>query len=430
MRSIFVQWSLLERERDRPLRDLSQWTTIDTIELSHVDLVWGPGDPRTDAAPLALPGGGALADEGVPALEEDRFVRLCNLLPVVQEHGFSVACNLSPLFFSSPELGDLSCLDVTGARVPGLHPRLPVYGCPANAEVVRLGEAMARAFVESWRPLDAVGLNHLEYTVWPQASVRELFTCFCDVCCARADAAGIDVERIRVELRALYEWRAPPAVADAAPLSAASMLSFLIERPELVHWLRLRRDAVSAYAERVVSALRDAARARGDRLRVGLEFQLPALAPLVGTDFRRLAPLFDWMTPKFPDYLPGSVVPVIADELASAAAAEPAPLRQRLRDLLELGEEPRELSPVADPVEGLLYAGAFRPEVIGRQRAYVEGRVAAKPIYPYLWLYGGDLTALAAKLAAVAAAGWNGFSLWCWDSDLTSEALRAAHGTL
>jgi hypothetical protein len=289
---------------------------------------------------------------------------------------------------------------------------------------------MARVFVDSWRPLDAVGLNHLEYTVWPQATVRELFTCFCDVCCARADGAGIDVERVRVEIRALHESAARTAVADGGALTAASVLSFLIERPELVRWLRLRRDAVSAYAERLVSALRDAARARGNRLRVGLEFQLPALAPLVGTDFRRLAPLFDWMSPKFPDYLVGSVVPMIADELASAEAAEPARLRQRLRDLLELGEEPPELSPVADPVEGLLYAGAFRPEVIGRQRAYVEGHVAGKPIYPYVWLYGGDLTALATKLAAVEAAGWDGFFLWCWNSDLTSEALRAAHGTL
>ncbi len=429
MRSIFVQWHLLERERDRPLRDLSRWTTIDTIELSHVDLVWGPGDPRTDAAPLALPSGGAFAGEPVPALGEDRFARLSSLLPTVQEHGFSVACNLSPLFFSSPELRDLSCVDVTGAPVPGLHPRLPVYGCAANPEVVRLGEETARAFVEWWRPLDAVGLNHLEYAVWPQLTLRELFTCFCEACRARADAAGIDVERIRAELRALYEPRAASAVPDAGPLSAASVLSFVIERPDLVQWLRLRRDAVSAYTERIVSALRDAARAGGHRLRVGLEFQLPALAPLVGTDFQRLAPLFDWMTPKFPDYLGGSVVPVIADELASSAAGRPA-LRQRLRDFLELGEEPPELSPVGDPVEGLLYAGGFRPEVIGRQRGYVDGRVAGRPIYPYLWLYGGDLAALAAKRAAVAAVGWDGFFLWCWDSDLTTRALRAAEGTI
>jgi hypothetical protein len=81
-------------------------------------------------------------------------------------------------------------------------------------------------------------------------------------------------------------------------------------------------------------------------------------------------------------------------------------------------------------VEGLLYAGGFRPEVIGRQRGYVDGRVAGRPIYPYLWLYGGDLAALAAKRAAVAAAGWDGFFLWCWDSDLTTDALRAAEGTI
>jgi hypothetical protein len=318
-------------------------------------------------------------------------------------------------------------VDVAGAAVPGIHQRLPVYGCPANPEVVRHGEAMARAFAEAWRPLDAVGLNHLEYPVWPQASLRELFTCFCDACCALADAAGIDLERARVEIGSLYESLPQQAAAAArGRVSAASLLAFLIDRPELVAWLRLRRDAVSAYAERLVSALRGA----DSGLRVGLEFQLPALAPLVGTDFRRLAPLFDWMTPKFPDYLAGSVVPVIASELAPEEDGRAAALRQRLRDLFELGEEPAGVSAAPDPSEGLLYAGAFRPETIGGQRPHLDDRLAGRPVYPYVWLYGADLAALRMKLAAVKDAGWDGFFLWCWDSDLTSESLRAAHGIL
>jgi hypothetical protein len=419
VRSIFVQWSLLEQERERPLRDLARWTRIDTIELSHVYLVWGPGDPSPDPAPLALPA----VDGSLPTLAAEEFDRLRELLPIVQEEGFSVSCNLSPLFLASPVLRDLGCVDVTGAPVPGIHPRLPVYGCPANPEVVRLGEAMARAFVDTWRPLDSVGLNHLEYTVWPQATARELFTCFCSACCALAAASGIDVERVRADVRALHEGLAARRLADGGPVSAASVLAFLLERPGLVQWLRLRQDAVSAYAERVVAALREA----DSGLRIGLEFQLPTLAPLVGTDFRRLAPLFDWMTPKFPDYLAGSVVPVVASELADG---EPGALRRRLRDLLELGEEPAGLAQVPDPVEGLLFDGAFRPDVIGRQRAYVDGNVAGRPIYPYVWLYGGDLAALRVKLEAVDGAGWDGFCLWCWDSDLTTEALRAAHGIL
>jgi hypothetical protein len=418
VRSVFVQWELLERERERPLRDLAEWTTIDTIELSHVYLVWGPRDPRTDPAPLALPVG-----DVTPALADEDFQRLHDLLELVREEGFAVACNLSPLFIPAPELQHLGCVDVTGAPVPGIHPRLPVYGCPANPEVVRLGEALARAFVRSWSPLDAVGLNHVEYPIWPQATLRELFTCFCDACVALAGAAGIDLERARGELLALYE-------ALAESLASDGIVALLGEQPELADWLRLRRDAVSAYTERVVAALREASAEAGRPLRVGLEFQLPRLAPLVGTDYRRLAPLFDWMTPKFPDYLGGSVVPQIADELTRGTEIPPALVRERLRDLLELGEEPAAIAPVADPSEGLLYAGTFRPDVITRQRAYVDGSVSGKPVHPYLWLYGGDLDGLRAKLAAAREAGWDGFSLWCWDSDLTTTALRAAHGTL
>jgi hypothetical protein len=401
VRSVFVQWSLLERDGERVLRDLGRWTTIDTIELSHVYLVWGPGDPRPEPAP--------------PALPADGFSRLPELLRLVRRSGFSIACNLSPLFLAAPELRELGCVDASGAPVPGIHPRLPVYGCPANPEVIRLGETMARAVVDQWRPLDAVALNHLEFTVWPQSTARELATCFCDACRALATAMGIDFERVRGAARRLYE----PPCDLAFPAGAA----------ELTGWLRLRQEAVSRYTQRVVAALRDAARGAGSTLRVGLEFQLPALAPFVGTDFRRLAPLFDWMTPKFPDYLAGSVVPLVAEELASPRV-EPAALRRRLRELLELGDEPGELTPVPGAPEGLLYAGAFDPGVITAQRGYVDGRVAGRPVYPYVWLYGGDLAALRAKLAAVRAAGWDGFFLWCWDSDLTSEALAAAHGIL
>jgi hypothetical protein len=257
-------------------------------------------------------------------------------------------------------------------------------------------------------------VNHLEYTIWPQASVSELFTCFCDACADRAAAEGLDFERIRAQVSALRDSLRSGSFDRVSP---AALLAFLVERPELVDWLRLRRDAVSAYTERLVAALRAAGTAR-----IGLEFQLPALSPLVGTDFRRLAPLFDWMTPKFPDYLPGSVVPSIAD-------GRPG-VRQALRKLLELGDEPAGVTPVPEPVEGLLYAGAFRPDVIGRQRGYVDGCVAGRPVYPYLWLYGGDLAGLREKLAAVRDVGWDGFFLWCWDSDLTGEALEAAHGIL
>jgi hypothetical protein len=121
---------------------------------------------------------------------------------------------------------------------------------------------------------------------------------------------------------------------------------------------------------------------------------------------------------------------VIAADLAPEADGRADALRQRLRDLLELGAEPAGVSAARDPSEGLLYAGAFRPETIARQRPYLYDRLAGKPVYPYVWLYGGDLAALRVKLAAVKDAGWDGFFLWCWDSDLTGDSLRAAHGIL
>src|SRR4029077_20790562 len=126
--------------------------------------------------------------------------------------------------------------------------------------------------------------------------------------------------------------------------------------PQLGAWLRFRLDTMSEYVRRVVEAGRVAASRHNPELAIGLEFQAPAVSQLVGTDFQSLAPLFDWLTPKFPDYLPAAVIPFVADELGGDHAAE---LRAGLRDLLLLGPGPAEYEPATDSSQGIRYRNAF-----------------------------------------------------------------------
>jgi hypothetical protein len=285
---------------------------------------------------------------------------------------------------------------------------------------------MVRAFATHWPALDAISLNHLEYPFWPQAGLNELFVCWCDACRARAETEGLDFERMRLEAASAYESLTSPRarVANARSASAAiDLVTLLVERPYLALWLDFRRSSMSEYARGLVAAGREAAGQSNQALQIGLEFQAPTLSLLVGTDFRALAPLLDWLTPKFPDYLAAAVVPTVA-EAVTGAGDDPGALQARLRELFLLGRGPDSYEPVVGRNEGILYRNAFDLEMVDLQLPYVSDLRSQSPVYPYLWKYNGDSQSLAEKIRALRRNGYDGFFLWVWDEDLTTEALR------
>jgi hypothetical protein len=429
-RSVFLQWALLSREGERVLADLATHTRINTIELSNFDLQWG--ETRVAAtpalpAPLALPADAEFDDLPVPTTDSTRFRALADRIELVHERGFQVACNLAPLYVSPGELARLSCIDVAGERVPAIHPQLAVYACPNNPEAIAYGRAMARAFVDGWPYLDVLTVNHVEYPFWPQATVRELFVCFCEWCGTGAIRSGIDFASLRREIRGVY-GELTGFASGGRPDSPGALLAAVVDRPAVREWLRFRADSMTAFVREVTDAARRAAAARGAELRIGLEFQLPALAPFVGTDFEERSPLCDWLTPKFPDYLGAAVIPLVAAELAGGPLE--SDVRRTLREALRLGPGPDAYEPVAEPTEGILYANTFDLSVVQRQSPFLDLVLGRTPLHPYVWLYGNDLRGLEAKLAAVRAEGLEGFFLWCWDRDLTSESIESLAGVL
>jgi hypothetical protein len=432
MRSVFVQWPLLLREGQRLLEDLDSWTDLNTIELSNFFLDWGEAgswETPTAAAPLALPATAAagFADLPVPVVDDAVFESVLGVLDVIKANGFSVACNVTPLYLSETSLSALSCVDITGKPVRGLRSNLSVYGCPNNPAVISYGEAMMREFATAWRAADAISLNHVEYPFWPQTGLSELFTCFCDSCQAKAETAGLDFERVRHEAASLYELLTTRREESAKTLSAIDLLTLLIERPYLGLWLQFRVSSMSGFVLRVVEAGREAARLHNPELKIGLEFQAPALSLLVGTDFRALAPLFDWLTPKFPDYLAAAVIPIVADEIG--ASGSPAELRTALRELLLLGHGPEEYEPARDPSEGIRYGNAFDPAMIDLQLPSVADLRSTHAIYPYLWQYDRDVQSLGQKIQVVNRHGFDGYFTWVWDADLTTDVLKASAET-
>jgi hypothetical protein len=422
------------REGERVLDDLAEWTQINMIELSNFYIQWGPGEHSHNSpepAPLALPPGATFGGLSIPVTNTNLFESLRDIIELVRSKGFRVACNLVPLYVGPGELAGIACIDVTGSRVPGPHPQLAVYGCPNNPDTVRYAEDMAREFVRWW-PLDVLSLNHVEYSLWTDLGLHHLFACFCEACRARAANLGIDFALMERDVRAIYEgMTAPQAGAARKSILASDLLTALIERPLLARWLHFRMESMTELITRVVRAAREAAREQSRQLDIGLEFQLPTLSRLIGTDFARLVHLFDWVSPKFPDYLVAAIIPQAADEIATRTGSwHVADLRRALREMLELGSGPDDYQPISEPAEGIFYSNAFDLSTIDRQMRHIEQIRGRIPMYPYIWQYNHDLVGLSAKVAAMRAQGFEGFLLWCWDRDLTTEALRATTGIL
>lgn len=426
MRSVFVQWPLLVRRGDRLLAELRDHTPIDTLELSDFTLDWEHSESARGAS---APGALALPPTDhfdglpfpVPIAEPREYDRLASALAAASAAGFKVACNVTPLYAAAPEASRFGCLDANRKPVPCIRPNLETYGCPSHPEIVAYAAVMTRAFIAEWPALDVLTINHAEYPLWPQQRPDELLVCFCDACRGRADEQGLDLEHVRAELNALAR-RVRQLCAERAT-DRANALSELfatsMQKPEVAAWLELRRDAVSACVQRVTAVAREEAAAAGKSVSIGLEFQLPALAPLVGTDLARIAGGLDFLVAKFPDYLAAAVLPGLVEGLAGE---EDPHLIAGLRALLGVGRGPRQYAPAVDPKEGIRYANAFDPGVFDLQLPRLGAVWGSKPIYAYLWKYGGDSAELRAKIEAVEERGFDGYFLWVWNQDLDEGA--------
>ncbi len=340
----------------------------------------------------------------------------------IRAAGFRVAVNVCPLYLAPPELAALACVDVTGARVPGHNPEVGIDACPSNPATARYADALVRAFVQ-FLPLDAVTINHVEYALWPETGFSGLFACFCESCRERGGTIGVDLAAVQAEVLAAYRRLTSDAPSDGGP-RPADVVNLLIQQPRIAEWLSFRMGSMTALATRTIGAVRAAA-----RIPVGLEFQLPALSRLVGTDFLALAPLCDWVTPKFPDYLTASTIPFVADQIAARSGREIGDLRRAIRELLDLGPGPAEYVPRAQPIDGVNFVDTFEASIVDRQMRYLAPLPREVVRYPYLWHYH-DVALLQAKVEALRRHGLDGFFLWWGERDLSTDALRATSGIL
>ena len=313
-----------------------------------------------------------------PALWAD-YAAALGFMDLARSRGFSISCHVLPINPNPPGLSHTACVDVSGA--PALDEDVAgardlgglkfAHACPNNPEVQRFGETLVRAAIAAWPGLEMLDLNHLEFPHWPRTGLGEMFVCFCDSCHAAAEAQGLDFEAMKREVASLHEALCAPGGPREARVSANTVATALVRRPMLAAWFNFRLASMSAHIERLANAAREAAAAHNPGLRLGIAVHLPAICDLVGTDLDLCGRLFDWVS---------------------------------------------------------LYPNAYDPEIIARQMPHLATLKGKMPPYAWTWLDNRDYDGWRRKFEALRDADLDGYFLWCWESDLTPEALAASKG--
>jgi hypothetical protein len=439
LRSVFVPWGVALGESERLLDDLSCYTRVDGIELLdfHSQIEKANYGAGRSPALRVLPSNGRF-DLDLPVVKGDEFRAAERFMSEAKSRGFKITCNFVPMWSGSEKLTRTSLVDVRGSLLTGPGD-FPVHGCPNNPDMLRFGEFMMRQFVRTWPDMDVMALNHLEYpwrVRWtnPKIDVESLFSCFCNACEKSAGEQGLDFPRMKREVRSFLaslsrpsSWKeggVPPTV------NADDVVHFFLRSPYLAEWLRFRMDSMTRYSRSLIAAGRQASEECNPKLRFGMEFQLPSLSPLLGTDFIALSSDLDLMIPKFPDYLPASVIPLFAKEVASRGGLDEDALFKFIRDAFDLGPGPRRYSAYGEPKHILLYSNAFDYSIFARQMKYLKPLVGKVPIQPYIWENNNDWKSLKRKIEELADSGFDDFFLWSWEDGISSKHLRALKGIL
>ena len=424
IKALFMHWPVAFKEPDRVLDDLSSWTDINTIIVSNAFWKWGH-----KGAPLILPSTDAFQRLSLQKVTPGEYASMMRFLNLAKEKGFKVACNVCPLNLTFPDLGSLRMIDITERHA--VRDVSVKHGCPNNPEVLQWGETLMRETLASWSSLDIVHLNHVEYPVWPRQGLKSLFVCFCDHCRDKAEAQGIDFVKMKKEVETFYRFLTTSTenLRQHFDYTAGDILNFICDRPQLAVWIDFRMNALTEFIIKVTEACRAAAKNHHPDLKIGLEFFLPSVSKLFGTDHNELYTHFDWVAPKFPEYLTGSIIPLAADEITNVSKrGDTLALLRAIRELIDLGPGPDVYQPCDPKDEDMYYSDTFDLSTVGRQMKYLQAQQGKIPMYPYGWLYNHDLHSLKEKIQTFRDNGFDGYCLWPWEPDLTTDAIKRAKG--
>ena len=426
MRSLYFPWPLIDNEAERVLDDLARFTSIDTLLIS-------PWHKDKRGRFLMLPDTQGLEDTSAapPVAGTELFEAFSNTLELIKSREFEIGCEMCPLFGFGRNMLPIRNQALYQTSDDDLPHGGLIWGCPNNPITVQLAVSQVPRLIETWRQATHLQLNHIEYPLRPHRDPGSLFTCFCSHCHDSAQAAGLDLSAIKREAGdMLQELRSHSSQAHATPSSIETLLLGCAQQHTWISdWLDFRAQSMSKLIGAVVAAARTAAARSNSSLKIGMDVFLPSATKLVGTDTAAIYPLFDYMCPKFPDYLTGSVVPMLADALNPEGGPDmTTAIREALRRMLDIGPGPEQYEPTSTDAEEMEFRNTFAASIIDLQMPYLDGLREKISMYPWIWLYNSDLPGLKAKIETLQRNGFDDLCLWLWEPDMSTGALEKSHG--
>jgi hypothetical protein len=167
--------------------------------------------------------------------------------------------------------------------------------CPNHPDTPLFVEALITDVVTRLKP-PAVFIDRIRFPEWGTRGLIDVCACFCDHCCAKARASGLDLEESRLELVTVLARLAenPKEVANAVLNGTASPLQGFraaANHSAVAAWLIFRQRSI----EQIVKVARAAADA--GRSELWLDVWPPSYGWLLGQDLALLTKYATWTKP-------------------------------------------------------------------------------------------------------------------------------------
>lgn len=328
--------------------------------------------------------------------------------------GLSVfACDAT--FTADPAADEaLLAVDVDGQRRSWFG-----SGCPNQPELRARHQERLRAAL-AWPEISGFFLDGIRFAS-PAAGLESFLTCFCEACARKARHLGFDIERIRTDVkkfRKSYLQDLEGMERLAAPMSLVGVTA---ELPGVSDWLAFRAACIEEYTAEVAAFVN---RLPGEK-RLGAYLFTPALAPLVGQDYRRLRPLLWAVSPMI--YRLGAGDSVLGTEMASIASWPPAPTEgERARAVRAV----LRLCGLGAVSRATTLAGLQRP--LSPRMVAQEARSAARELgggdrlVPIVWLDDSRVERVVGGVLASGATGVSFFAYRAGSETFLRRAVTAA----
>ena len=309
----------------------------------------------------------------------------------------------------------LLCLNIKGERKAWFY-----SNCPSQPEVQErhLKKVQELAAIPG---VKGVFVDAARFAS-PASGIDAFFTCFCDRCRARAEGFGFDFERMRREVALLFDRLHGAPDWMAAVRSAGDPMEPMAELPGVVDWLCFRASCTAEHMRQV----REALKACGTGLSLGMYVFTPCLSPLVGQVYPVLEEHVDIFAPMiYRNGPPDAIAPVNSEfarlwkdvsEAAGIGLEDAARLVLRFAGYEALLEEH---SP------GTL-AGALPPSVVAGETARARARIGPeRNLVPIIWLDDADIERSALAVREAGADGVSFFSYRDGSEVLLERAVAA-----